>query len=215
MEEVMSWFRSFNRQKEMSAGLFRISVPDYSERTFREAFANAVIHRDYTRLGSVNVQASPERIEISSPGGLPQGVFLSNLLVTQPHPRNRALADALKRAGLVERTGRGVDVIFQEQLKSGHPLPSYGQTTDTTVTVTLPGGEPNLELVRMVVEESNKDQALTLEQLLLLHLAWEQPVVHLPEAAARLQKSLQEARVHRPTRLRLPLGPNFKGPPLR
>jgi ATP-dependent DNA helicase RecG len=84
-------------------GLLRVGVPDYSERALREALANALIHRDYQRLGAVHFQWHPDRIEVSSPGGFPEGVRLDNLLVTAPRPRNPLLADAFKRAGIVER----------------------------------------------------------------------------------------------------------------
>ena len=68
----------------------RIGVPDYSERAFREGIANALIHRDYTRLGTTYVQWREDRIEISSPGGFPLGVRLDNLLVTEPRPSQPA-----------------------------------------------------------------------------------------------------------------------------
>ena len=77
--------------------------------------ANALIHRDYSRLGAVHVQVREDQIEISNPGGFPDGVRLDNLLVTAPRPRNPMLADAMKRAGIVERTARGIDAIFSEQ----------------------------------------------------------------------------------------------------
>ena len=53
---------------------------------------------------------------VSNPGGLVDGVTLANLLVTEPRPRNPALADAMKRIGVVERSGRGVDKIFRGML---------------------------------------------------------------------------------------------------
>ena len=103
--------------------IFRIGIPDYSEQALREGLANALIHRDYSRLGAVHVQWQEDRIEISNPGGFPEGVRLDNLLVTPPRPRNPSLVDAFKRAGIVERTARGIDTIFFEQLRNGRPAP--------------------------------------------------------------------------------------------
>lgn len=123
MEELLSRFRGRNREEEVMSGLLRIGVPDYPERAFREGLANALIHRDYTRLGAVHVQWHEDRIEISNPGGFPEGVHLNNLLATPPRPRNPLLADAFKRAGIVERTARGIDTIFYEQLRNGRPAP--------------------------------------------------------------------------------------------
>ncbi len=55
--------------------------------------------------------------------------------MTEPRPRNPLLADALKRIGLVEWTGRGVDLIFQGTLRYGRPPPDYGRGTPTAVVV--------------------------------------------------------------------------------
>ncbi|MGV8174809.1 MAG: ATP-binding protein [Methanothrix sp.] len=123
MEELLSRLQARNREEELMVNIFRIGIPDYSEHALREGLANALIHRDYSRLGAVHVQWHEDRIEISNPGGFPEGVRLDNLLVTPPRPRNPSLADAFKRAGIVERTARGIDTIFFEQLRSGRPAP--------------------------------------------------------------------------------------------
>jgi len=104
---------------ELMIGFLRVGVPDYPERAFREAVANALIHRDYTRLGAVHAQWYGDRIEVSNPGGFPEGVRPDNLLVTPPRPRNPLLADAFKRAGIVERTGCGIDTISYEGTYNG------------------------------------------------------------------------------------------------
>lgn len=67
---------------------------------------------------------------------------MGNLLVAPPRPRNPLLADAFKRAGVVERTGRGIDIIFEEQLRNGRPAPSYEQSTPESVVLVLPGERP-------------------------------------------------------------------------
>ena len=154
LEELSARFRARNREREVLVGMTRIGVADYAERSFREAVANALVHRDYTSLGAVHIQWRVDRLEVFNPGGFPAGVRLDNLLVTAPRPRNPLLADALKRAGIVERTGRGIDTIFYEQLRNGRAAPSYERSTETGVTLALAGGEPNLGLVRLVAEES-------------------------------------------------------------
>jgi len=96
MEELLSRLQARNQEEELMVNIFRIGIPDYSEQAFREGLANALIHRDYSRLGAVHVQWHEDRIEISNPGGFPEGVRLDNLLVTPPRPRNPSLADAFK-----------------------------------------------------------------------------------------------------------------------
>jgi len=194
MEEMLTRFRARNREEEVQVGLLRIGVPDYPERAFREGLANALIHRDYTRLGAVHVQWHQDRIEISNPGGFPEGVNLHNLLVTPPRPRNPLLADAFKRAGIVERTGRGIDIIFTEQLRNGRPAPSYERSTETDVVLVLLGGKANLAFVQLVAEESQAGRPLGLDELLLLNHLWQERRVTAPAAARLIQKSEAEAR---------------------
>lgn len=137
-----------NTEEEVDFGLLRVAVSAYSETAFREALANALVHRDYTRRGAVHVQWSEDQLEISSPGGFPAGIRVDNLLVAPPHPRSPLLADAFKRAGLVERTGRGINRMFAEQLRVGRPAPDYGRSSADHVVAILPGGPANMSMTK-------------------------------------------------------------------
>ncbi|MGH9163770.1 MAG: ATP-binding protein [Vicinamibacteraceae bacterium] len=194
MDELLARFRVRNREEELMVGFLRVGVQDYPERAFREGIANALVHRDYTRLGTVHVQWHHERIEISNPGGFPEGVRLDNLLVTPPRPRNPLLADAFKRAGIVERTARGIDTIFFEQLRNGRPAPSYERSNESGVVLVLPGGEANLAFARLVVEEGQADRPLSLEDLLLLHHLWLDRRLTTVDASRLTQRPEAEAR---------------------
>lgn len=194
MDELLARFRAQNREEELLVGMLRVGVPDYPPAAFREGVANALIHRDYTRLGAVHVQWHDDRIEISNPGGFPEGVRLDNLLVTQPRPRNPLLADAFKRAGVVERTARGIDTIFFEQLRNGRPAPSYTRSNETGVVLVLPGGKANLAFARFVAEESQEQRPLGLDDLLLLNHLWLDRRLTTEEAARLIQKPEAEAR---------------------
>jgi ATP-dependent DNA helicase RecG len=194
MDELLSRFRAQNREEELLVGMLRVGVPDYPPAAFREGVANAIIHRDYTRLGAVHAQWHDDRIEISNPGGFPEGVRLDNLLITQPRPRNPLLADAFKRAGVVERTARGIDTIFFEQLRNGRPAPSYARSNETGVVLVLPGGRANLAFARLVAEESQAQRPLGLDDLLLLNHLWLDRRLTTEEAARLIQKPEAEAR---------------------
>ncbi len=196
MDEMEGRFRATNQEEEFFVGMVRIGVPDYPQRAFREGVANALIHRDYARLGAVHVQWHDEQLQISSPGGLPEGVRLDNLLVTDPRPRNPLLADAFKRAGIVERTARGIDTIYYEQLRGGRPAPSYDRSTATGVTLLLPGGRANLGFVRLLVEEGRENGPLNLQELLLLNHLWLERRTTTAEAAIITQHSMAETRRH-------------------
>jgi ATP-dependent DNA helicase RecG len=194
MEGLLTRFRARNHEEELTFGLIRIGVPNYPERAFREGLANALIHRDYTRLGALHVQLHEDRIEIANPGGFPEGIHLENLLAAPPRPRNPLLADAFKRAGVVERTGRGIDIIFEEQLRNGRPVPSYEQSTLESVVLVLPGGQANLNFVRLIVEESQAHRPLSLDALLVLNGLWQERRLTMQEPAKLIQKPGTEAR---------------------
>jgi ATP-dependent DNA helicase RecG len=155
-EWVREQFLSRRVEREMDVGLFRVPVPNYDERAFREALVNAMVHRDYTRLGAIHVRWQPEEIVISSPGGFVEGVGLGNLLVVEPRPRNPQLADAMKRIGLAERTGRGIDLIYQGLLRYGRPAPDYSRSDRHSVIVALPGGDADLGVLQIVIEQENR-----------------------------------------------------------
>jgi ATP-dependent DNA helicase RecG len=119
-------------------GLFRYEVPAFNEDAVREAILNAVSHRDYRLAGSTFVKQWPQRIEVTSPGGFPQGVTPENILVRQS-PRNRRLADALARCGLVERSGQGADRMYSTAVREGKLPPDFGNSDDYQVSVVLNG----------------------------------------------------------------------------
>ncbi|MEW6220846.1 MAG: helicase-related protein [Thermodesulfobacteriota bacterium] len=194
VDELLARFRARNREEEILVGMLRVGVPDHPPGAFREGVANALIHRDYTRLGAVHVQWHNDRIEIASPGGFPAGVRLDNLLVTQPRPRNPLLADAFKRAGIVERTARGIDTIFYEELRNGRPAPDYSRGNESGVVLVLPGGKANLAFVRLVAEEGLAERPLGLDSLLLLHHLWLDQRTTIADAAAVIQKGEAEAQ---------------------
>lgn len=93
-----------NDRQSYQDGLFRYDIPTFSEITVREAILNAISHRDYRLSGSVFIRQFPRRLEIVSPGGFPPGITPENVL-DQQNPRNRRIAEAFARCGLIERSG--------------------------------------------------------------------------------------------------------------
>lgn len=194
VELLLERFDARNEEQEIQVGMVRLPIPDYARRSFREAVNNALIHRDYTKIGAVHVQWHTDRIEVSNPGGFVEGVRLDNLLVTPPRPRNPRLADAFKRCGLVERTGRGIDIIFEGQLRYGRPTPDYTRSTESSVMVILPGGPANLEFARVVVEEERAGRALSLESLMILNYLDRERRIDLPTAVRLTQRGDAQTR---------------------
>jgi len=156
-------------EQELNSGLFRVPVPNFDRRGFREALVNALVHRDFTRLGTVHLVWENDGITLSNPGGFPDGVNPDNILTVRPTPRNPCLADAIKRIGIAERTGRGVDLIFEGLLRFGRPAPDYGASGVTAVSVKLFGGKADLAFLENVLtEEKRLGSLLPLEALIVL-----------------------------------------------
>lgn len=194
VELVGERFNARNQEEEIQVGMLRLPIPDYAPAAFREAVNNALIHRDYTQMGAVHVQWYEDYIEINNPGGFVEGVRLDNLLVTPPRPRNPRLADVFKRCGLVERTGRGITIIFQGQLRYGRPAPDYARSTESSVALVLSGGPANLEFLRLAVEEERAGRPLSLNALLILNHLERERLIDLPTAVGLTQRGEGEAR---------------------
>ena len=164
-------FKVWNPETEIENGLFRIPIPEFSYNAFREALVNAFCHRDYSRIGTVRIAITDEGLSISNPGGFIEGVNLKNLLTVEPHGRNQTLANALKRIGLAERTGRGIDRIFEGSIVYGRPWPDYSESTSTTVKVFIQRAKPNIPFIKMIQEVSRKKgKNFSINSLLILSL---------------------------------------------
>ena len=138
-----------NDRQSYQDGLFRVDLPTFDEVSVREALLNAVAHRDYRRGGSIFVRQFSRRLELVSPGGLPAGITPENI-IDQQNPRNRRLAEALARCGLIERSGQGMNLMFESAIKQGKPLPDFTGTSDHEVRLTLKGVVEDPAFVRFM-----------------------------------------------------------------
>lgn len=110
-------FVRLNTKKMWKKGpIYRIEYPEYPERAVQEALVNALIHRDYSIIGSeIHLDIYDDRMEIYSPGGMYDGSFVQN---TNPYNisssrRNPILADLFSRMDLMERRGSGLRKIIE------------------------------------------------------------------------------------------------------
>lgn len=158
-----------NSEQELMVGLHRIGVPRVPEGTIRESIANALVHRDYSEVGPVSVQLSEDRFRVRSPGGFPAGITLHNFL-DDSKPRSPILAEAFKRAGIVDRAGRGIREMYVQLLRTGRGVPDYSATNAHAVIVEISTSDADMEMVRFVLEYEDADgRVLLLPQLQILH----------------------------------------------
>ena len=170
-ENYETYLKPWNPERETEYGLFRIPIPEFDWGAFREGLVNAFCHRDYTMLGSVRVLIDDEGMVISNPGGFIDGVNLKNLLTVEPHGRNPALADAMKRIGLAEKTGRGIDRIYEGSIVFGRPWPDYSESTSRTVKLFIQRAKADLSFAKLVADEQNRQgKPLSIYTLMILSL---------------------------------------------
>lgn len=171
IEKIIAHTEVWNPQQELEIGLFRMPAPEFDKRALREAIVNAFCHRDYSVMGRIRVAIEDDGLTIANPGGFIEGVTIKNLLTAEPHGRNQLLADALKRVGLAEKTGRGIDRIFEGSLIYGRHLPDYSNTTPTTVSLFIPRSKPDVQLARIISDEQNRlGRPLPINTLLVLNM---------------------------------------------
>lgn len=194
-EKVDLLFQSRIVEQELQIGMFRVPIPNYERDAFREGFVNALVHRDYFRVGAVQVQLQKNSLSISNPGGFLEGITPDNILTTAPTPRNVLLAEAVKRIGLAERTGRGIDKIYTVMLRSGHAIPDFSSSTNTTVVLRLSSAELDESYIKMIISEEERLQSmLPVDALIVLSVLKTERRATMTHLSSKIQKSISDTR---------------------
>jgi predicted HTH transcriptional regulator len=93
-------------------GVQRVEEHAYPRVVLRELTVNALCHRDWALAGSrIRIQMFPQAIEWTSPGSLPEGVTIANMLDMQ-NSRNPILSALLFQAGYIEGFGLGMNTVY-------------------------------------------------------------------------------------------------------
>jgi ATP-dependent DNA helicase RecG len=194
-EEVELLFKARVVEQEIQVGLFRVPIPNFDRRAFREGFINALVHRDYAKLGAVHVRMDDDGLSITSPGGFVEGVSLQNLLVAPPRSRNPLLADIVKRIGLAERTGRGIDRIYEGMLRYGRPVPDYSMSDINSVILFMSRADADVSFLEMILAyEERTDVPMPIDSLIILSRLRQERRLTTIDLAASTQKSETQTR---------------------
>ena len=114
-----------NLRYEFDGSLIRKEIPELPFEALREAILNAAIHRDYFQKGAnVMVELFDNRLEITSPGGLPRGLKEEEF-GTRSLLRNPNIANLFLRIGMIEKMGTGVKRIQNMLKEAGLPLVEF------------------------------------------------------------------------------------------
>lgn len=158
----------------------RTDLPQYSEKALFEAIVNAVAHRDYSIQGSkIRLSMFSDRIEIISPGGLPNNLTIDSMYIRQS-TRNEALTSMLGRMSVenihgsgdrqffMERRGDGVPIIRRETEALSGKLPKYELIDGSDLVLTIPAADTNVTPSTAVILCHHNSSVLSGIELLVL-----------------------------------------------
>ncbi len=158
----------------------RTDLPQYSEKALFEALVNAAVHRDYSiRGGKIRLSMFDDRLEIVSPGSLPNNLTVESMPLRQS-TRNEALTSLLARMPVsgarggedrryfMERRGDGVPIIRRETLELCGKFPEYQVIDDSEVHLVIPAAKQEPSAARTVVSVRSGGETLSGADLLFL-----------------------------------------------
>lgn len=160
----------FNRyyKYEQILGSERIEKELIPEKAFREVIANALIHRTWDVNSNVRISMYEDKIEVSSPGGLPSGISKKEYLNGQiSQLRNPILANIFFRLKYIEMFGTGIRRI-NESYKNFAVKPVF-EIFENSIKITLPIIKTELFLTtdeRVIMDILEKGNILSSSEIL-------------------------------------------------
>lgn len=136
-EEASKMFLKYYPEIEIVDGLKKVRKQQIPYEAFREGVANAIAHRDYLLSSQIKIEMHNNRIEIISPGGLPNGItkenyFKDNLSVL----RNTVISQVLNTLGIIDKFGTEIKRINNAYL--GYDKKPVYIIKDTFIKIILP-----------------------------------------------------------------------------
>ncbi len=106
-------------------GVYGQDVYELPVDSVREMIANSVAHRSYLEPGNIQVALFDDRLEVTSPGMLLNGVSIKKMIEGYSKPRNRAIASAFAYMKIIEKWGSGIPRMLRECREYGLPAPEF------------------------------------------------------------------------------------------
>lgn len=173
------------------------TIPEYPEFAWFEGLVNAVTHRDYSYAGEhIRISMYDDRLEILSPGKLPNTVTLENMRTTR-YARNPCIAKTLVAFGWVREMNEGVQRIYNEMQAAFLHDPIYSEPNDQYVKLTLENSSTSRVLRSQDTLESHigKDvlESLNEYEIAAVQLAYSEKKITKRNLAAKLNRSTKLA----------------------
>jgi ATP-dependent DNA helicase RecG len=159
-EDTVQYLALCNKTNSVIKGVVRTDKADYPEEAIREAFLNALVHRDYSFSGSIIINVNDTKMEFISLGGLLPGLSTEDIRIGISQPRNKNLAEVFHRLRLIESYGTGIRRIYK--LYESCPTQPTIEVTSNAFKITLPNMNESGSL------KTNKIEPITLQMQTIL-----------------------------------------------
>lgn len=140
LSDVMKLINAYNGRRHLNRGGLAIGQQrELPELAVREAIVNGLVHREWGVSDPTVVEHVGRNLIVTSPGGFFGGVTASNIITHPSQSRNKALAELFSALRVAEREGIGVDRMFRDMVRLGHPAPEIVEVSGPFVRTALVG----------------------------------------------------------------------------
>jgi ATP-dependent DNA helicase RecG len=136
-DDCMNFYHKHINTSEIINGAYRKTMEEVPLVAYREAVANLIVHRDYSKNIEGRIEFFSNRIEVISPGGLPIGILENEYLEGRISlPRNRVIAEIFLRLKIIEKLATGIRRI--KEYYQDYIVKPVFTITENSITVILP-----------------------------------------------------------------------------
>ena len=170
-------------------GMYRQDMYELPVDSVREMIANSVAHRSYLEPGNIQVVLFDDRLEVTSPGMLLNGVSIKKMKEGYSKPRNRAIASAFSYMKIIEKWGSGIPRILRECSEYGLPEPEIIDF-DGDFRVNMYRQLPEKDWSHTDDTKHDTNDTLSENDTKILNLIRENPSITQAELKEKLQVSI-------------------------
>ena len=177
-DDIWQTINNRNIRIPIQEGLLQNEILAFNEKAIREALLNAVTHRDYSvQSQSVFIKTDNKNFVVISPGGFLPGITPQNILEKRAW-RNRRIAEVFQKLGLVERSGQGMDQIFESTIREGKGFPNLLKSDDFQVNLEIPAQVKDKNFILFLEKVSQERQVVfSFDEIYELELLRENKIV--------------------------------------
>ena len=170
-------------------GMYRQDRYELPVDSVREMISNSVAHRSYLEQGNIQVALFDDRLEVTSPGMLLNGVSIKKMKEGYSKPRNRAIASAFAYMKIIEKWGSGIPRILRECSEYGLPEPEIIDF-DGDFRVNMYRQLPEKDWSHTDDTKHDTNDTLSENDTKILNLIRENPSITQAELKEKLQVSI-------------------------